>query len=117
VAGCGGGTSSPREELSNFVADYVDENRGNCCELGMHVRSSHITFARSDPRWAAVELVITVDGEAGTEPNFLLARKVDSNWTVIGFGKGSLGCHVPAKVRAELAAHAPEGALDCSTRG
>ena len=110
----GGGASTPREELSNFVVDYVDENRGNCCELGMHVLSSDDLRAQRPAFRGLSELVITVDGEAD---HGLLARKVDSNWTVIGFGKGTLGVSGTGEVRAELAAHAPDGTLSCSTDG
>ena len=118
VAGCGGassGASSPRAELSDFVVGYVDENRNNCCELGMKARVTHVTFARHNPHWAFVTMAITdINGKPdGTD--FLVARKSGSTWDVIGFGKGSIGCHVPTRIRAELAVHAPDGSLSCPT--
>ena len=113
IVGCGG-SSSPREELSRFVVDYVDQNQGNCCETGWHAKVARITFARSNPNWAIVAMSITLNGHPdGTE--YLVAHRIDSTWQVVGFGKGSIGCHVPPRIRTELARGAPDGALDCST--
>ena len=117
IAGCGG-ASGPRDELSRFVVDYVDQNRGNCCELGMHAKVDDVTFADSDPRWAFVSLEVTIDAEPGvTEHNSLVARRIGSTWNVVGFGKGAIGCNVPTRIRAELAPGAPDGALECGTVG
>jgi hypothetical protein len=117
VAGCGG-ASTPRAELSRFVVDYVDQNRGNCCELGMHAKVDHITFARSDPRWAFVSIGVTIDAEPGVhETEYLVVQRVGSTWNVLGFGKGALGCNVPDRIRPELAVGAPDGALGCATVG
>jgi hypothetical protein len=116
VAGCGG-SSSPRDELSHFVVDYVDHNRGNCCELGMKAKVDHITFAGSNPRWALVSIAVTdINGNPdGTD--FLVLRKPGSTWDVVAFGKGALGCRVPARIRAKLAARAPDGDLRCLAAG
>jgi len=114
VAGCGGGgASNPRAELSNFVVDYVDHNRGNCCELGMHATVSHMTFAHSDPHWAVVQIAVTdINGQPdGTQ--FFVVRKTGSTWQVIGYGHGVLGCRVPMRIRAELAGRVPHGVLNC----
>lgn len=111
AAGCGG-ASGPRAELSRFVVDYVDQNRGNCCEAGMHATVSHMTFARSDPRWAAVSMAVTVNGQPDGE-NFLIARRIASTWHVIGFGHGALGCRLPVRLRAELAGGVPDSVLRC----
>ena len=115
AAGCGG-ASGPRAELSRFVVDYVDENRHNCCEAGLHVTESRITFARSDPRWAAVSMSVTVNGEPDGE-SYLVARRTGSTWQVIGFGHGALGCGVPARLRAELAGGVPDSVLHCPAGG
>src|SRR5438552_3706336 len=117
AAGCGGSASSPRAELSSFVVDYVDQNRGNCCELGMHATVSHITFARSDPHWAVVEIAVTdINGKPdGTQ--FFVLRKVASTWQVIGYGHGALGCRVPVRIRVELAVGVPDGVLSCQAGG
>lgn len=117
IAGCGGGGSSPRDELSRFVVDYVDQNQNNCCELGMKAKVAHITFAHSDPDWAVVAMAVTdINGHPdGTD--YLIAQRIDSTWRVMGFGKGAIGCHVPVRIRAELAGGAPDGALGCSTGG
>ena len=116
VAGCGG-ASNPRAELSSFVVDYVDQNRGNCCELGMHATVSHMTFARSDPHWAVVEIAVTdINGRPdGTQ--FFVLRRIASTWEVIGYGHGALGCRVPVRIRAELAVGAPDGVLRCPAGG
>jgi hypothetical protein len=119
VAGCGGASTppSPRAELSDFVVGYIDQNRNNCCELGMKARVTDVTFARHNPHWAFVSMAITdINGKPdGTD--FLVAHKIGSTWNVIGFGKGAIGCHVPTRIRAELAVGAPDGALSCSTDG
>ena len=117
AAGCGGGASNPRAELSTFVVDYVDENRNNCCELGMHATVSRITFARSDPRWASVSIDVTdINGQPDGQDFFVL-RKGASTWQVIGYGHGALGCRVPVRLRAELAVGVPDGTLDCPAGG
>jgi len=116
TAGCGG-ASNPRAELSSFVVAYVDQNRNNCCELGMHATVSHITFARSDPHWAAVSIAVTdINGQPDGE-DFLVLRKSGSTWEVIGFGKGALGCPVPVRLRAELAVGVPDRTLRCLAGG
>ena len=116
AAGCGG-ASNPRAELSSFVVDYVDQNRGNCCELGMHATVSRMTFARSDPHWAVVEIAVTdINGRPdGTQ--YFVVRRVASTWEVIGYGHGALGCRVPVRIRAELAVGAPDGVLRCLAGG
>jgi hypothetical protein len=103
--------------VSDFVAGYVDKNQNNCCELGMKARVTHVTFAHDDPHWAFVTMAITdINGNPdGTD--FLVAHKTGSTWNVAGFGKGPIGCHVPARIRPELAVGAPDGALTCSTAG
>ena len=111
VAGCGG-ASSPRAELSSFVIGYVDQNRDNCCEAGMHATVSHVTFARSDSRWAVVSIAVTVLG-APDGNRFLVLRKIASTWQVIGFGQGALGCRLPVRIRAELAVRVPDGVVSC----
>jgi hypothetical protein len=116
AAGCGG-ASDPRAELSSFVVDYVDQHRGNCCELGMHATVSHITFARSNPRWALVSISVTDINGRPDGVDFLVVRRIASTWHVIGFGKGAIGCHVPIRIRAELAARAPDGDLRCLAGG
>jgi hypothetical protein len=117
-AGCGGsGSTSPRDELSKFVVDYVDNNRGGCCELGMHVKVDHIRFAPSNPRWAAVSMAVTAANGSPDGTDYLVARKIGSHWTVVGFGKGTIGCHVPVALRTALAVGLPDGLLDCSTAG
>jgi len=116
LAGCGGGSSS-RDELSRFVVDYVDQNRGNCCELGMHATVDRVTFARSDPRWAAVTIAVTdINGQPDGR-DYLVVRKAGSTWQVVGFGKGSIGCHVPIRIRSQLVIGMPAGALQCPTPG
>ena len=116
AAGCGG-ASNPRAELSSFVVEYVDQNRGNCCELGMHATVAHITFARSNPSWAVVAISVTDINGRPDGRDFLVVRRIASTWRVIGFGKGAIGCHVPIRIRAELAVGAPDGALDCLVGG
>lgn len=84
----------------------------------MHATVDKITFARSDPRWALVSIAITIDAEPGvTEHGRLVAQRIGSTWNVVGFGKGAIGCHVPIRIRPELARGAPEGALGCATGG
>jgi hypothetical protein len=117
VAGCGGGASNPRAELSDFVVSYVDENRGNCCELGMHATVTDVTFADSNPRWAFVSIAVTDSQGRPDGHDFLVVRSIASTWHVIGFGKGAIGCGVPSRIRAELAVGAPDGALSCSSAG
>ena len=117
VAGCAGGASTPSAELSSFVVDYVDQNRGNCCELGMHATVSHMTFARSNPDWALVSISVTDINGRPDGVDFLVVRRIASTWHVIGFGKGALGCYVPIRIRAELAARAPDGDLRCLAGG
>lgn len=112
LAGCGG-SSSPRDKLSGFVVDYVDHNRNNCCELGMHATVSHVTFAASDPRWAFVRIAVTDSAGRPDGYNFLLVRETGSTWNVVGFGKGTLGCLAPVRVRAELAVGAPNDVMSC----
>jgi hypothetical protein len=111
AAGCGG-ASSPRAELSSFVLGYVDQDRDNCCETGMHATVRQVTFARSDPRWAVVSLSVTDSQGRPDGRDFVVAHRA-SSWQVIGFGKGNLGCRVPARIRADLAAGVPEGVLSC----
>jgi len=113
VAGCGG-ASTPRADLEKFVVDYVEQNRNNCCELGMHAAVSRVTFARSDSRWAVVDIAVTDINGHPDGHDYLVVRKSASTWQVIGFAKGTIGCHVPARIRAELAHGAPDGALSCS---
>ena len=118
VAGCGGGgSSSPRDELSKFVVDYVDHNENNCCELGMKAKVIRTRFAHSDPHWAVVAMAITEIHGNPDGTDYLVAHKIGSTWNVVGFGKGSIGCHVPARIRTELAAGAHDGAMDCSIDG
>ena len=119
VAGCGGasGPSGPRAELSDFVVGYVDENHNGCCELGMKARVTHVTFAHSNPNWAFVTMAITDLHGNPDGTDFLVAHKIGSTWNVVGFGKGPIGCHVPKRLRAELAVGAHDGALNCSTDG
>jgi hypothetical protein len=117
LAGCGGGPSTPRADVEKFVVDYVDHNRNNCCELGMHAAVSRVAFARSDPRWAFVDIAVTDINGHPDGHDFLVVRKSGSTWQVLGFGKGSIGCHVPEEIRADLAAHVPDGALSCSAEG
>ena len=79
----------------------------------MHATVSDVTFARSDPRWAVVSLAVTdIEGRPDGE-NFVVVRKGASTWQVVGFGHGALGCHVPVRIRAELAVGAPGGVLRC----
>jgi hypothetical protein len=114
ASGCGGG-SSPSAEVSSFVVGYVDHDTDSCCETGMHARVSHVTFARSDPHWAAVSIAVTAATGQPDGTDYLVVRKAGSAWQVVGFGKGAIGCRVPARIRAELAKRAPKGVLSCST--
>lgn len=84
----------------------------------MHAKVDDVTFADSDPRWAFVSMEVTIDLEPGVvEHNSLIAHKIGSTWNVVGFGKGANGCNVPPRIRPELAAGAPHGALECSVGG
>lgn len=114
AAGCGG-ASSPRAEVSSFVLGYVGQNRDNCCETGMHATIRRVTFARSDRSWAAVTLAATTSAGQPDGRDFVVLRKAASTWQVIGFGRGAIGCRVPARIRQELSAGLPEGVLSCST--
>jgi hypothetical protein len=116
VAGCGG-ASNPRAELSDFVVSYVDENRGNCCELGMHATVTDVSFAHSNPRWAFVSIAVTDSQGRPDGHDFLVVERTASTWHVIGFGKGAIGCGVPIGIRAELAVGVPDGVLSCSSAG
>jgi len=79
----------------------------------MRATVSHVTFARKDPRWAVVTIAVT-DATGRPDGNdFLVVRKSASTWEVVGFGKGALGCLVPARIRGELAGGAPHGVLVC----
>jgi hypothetical protein len=117
AAGCGGGAPSPSAELSSFVVKYVDENQHNCCELGMHATVSHITFARSDPRWAVVRIAVTDAAGKPDGVDFFVVRKNGSSWDVIGYGHGALGCSVPVRIRAELSVGVPDDILSCPDSG
>jgi hypothetical protein len=118
AAGCGGGgASSPRDEISSFVVGYVDHNEHNCCEAGMHATVSHVTFAHSDPRWAVVTIAVTDAAWRPDGKDYLVLRKSASTWDVVAFGKGALGCLVPARIRAELAGGAPDSVLLCPPGG
>ena len=116
VAGCGG-SSNPRAEVSRFVVDYVDQDRGGCCELGEHATVAHMTFARSNPRWAVVSISVTDMNGRPDGRDFLVVRKIGSTWQVIGFGKGAIGCLVPNRIRAELAVGVPDRILRCGSGG
>jgi hypothetical protein len=117
MAGCGGGASTPRDQVSSFVVSYVDNNEHNCCEAGMHATVSHVKFARSDPNWAVVEIAVTDAAGKPDGNNFLIVRKNASKWEVAAFGKGTIGCFVPKRIRAELAGGAPASVLGCTTGG
>lgn len=113
AAGCGGG-SNPSAELSSFVVGYIDQNRDNCCEAGMHATVSHVTFARSDQGWAAVSIAVTDFKGRPDGSRVLVLHKIASGWQVVGFGQSALGCGVPVRLRTELAVGMPAGVLQCS---
>lgn len=98
--------------MSKVVVDYVDNDRGNCCELGERATVTRVVFARSDRSWAAVTFARTVDGEPDG-PDYVVLHKTASTWQVIGFGHGPIGCLTPARVRPELAAGLRADAMKC----
>jgi len=93
---------NPVDDLSRLATSRVEQSQDNCCAKGMHVLSTTVRIATSDPTWATVLVHGTNPDGSLAEGYRILYHLEGGSWTVIESGSVIFACAAPLGVRSQL---------------